>query len=469
MLFNYYGDSCSVNELNGYLQSHNGYYPDSSIGVLNKVSLAGDRVEYAGYALENFTSKKDPTKPGSWRAGSTFLVEHGRHHPVATFRIQSKGIAEVDRWYDRTDTARVRDKMVVYLQPVMAKVSEFENSRLMGRRVNIVELPGSAGLPAAVESLLVSGTPVGINTHNNSGAGHFVVADGWRPIFGRGRAGRGTYTIKDPFWDLKTLADSTFFVNEFRLARYLELSGPSALNGTAGVASATAGEEGLAILVNGGMDIAITDPLGRQIRVDPTTGSYVSEVPGAYVLDHWCGDDESDVPSDPDGGLSVFELPGAPDGSYQLRVTTGGATGVCAAVFDTSGVLAAAAVLDTVSASTGNVYGIAYMSGIPSVNVTWLGALAVESVGRTSSGLRVFGSPSRGPVRFGIAAATAAPDAIDIYDVGGRRVATVEVEGPSVGTRVVSWNWLMSGCHDGVYFARLRSGVGGAIRLVVFR
>lgn len=78
-------------------------------------------------------------------------------------------------------------------------------------------------------------------------------------------------------------------------------------------------------------------------------------------------------------------------------------------------------------------------------------------------------NPATGPVQFTRAAGPATP--LDVFDLAGRRVATLE---PATGGAGVSWTWdgrdsAGSASGAGVYFARPRDGRGPGVRLTLVR
>ena len=88
------------------------------------------------------------------------------------------------------------------------------------------------------------------------------------------------------------------------------------------------------------------------------------------------------------------------------------------------------------------------------------GARIVEST------LRVSSNPARGAVRFSRAGAGAQP--LDLFDVTGRRLATLEPR--SIGG-AIEWRWEgeVAIGRSSVVFARVRGTNGGSLRLVLFR
>ena len=155
-----------------------------------------------------------------------------------------------------------------------------------------------------------------------------------------------------------------------------------------------------------------------------------------------------------------------------MRVNSDGDMAVSVAAFDTSGVLVAAAAMDTSATAGGNSYEVAYSAGTPAVSISWLGAVSVDdSHGlRLGPGLAVWGTPTSGPVRFKIQAADdGRADHLEIFDLSGRRVADVEIGPGSSSASVVTWEWRNAGCGPGIYFARLQARPQRIVRFVVLR
>ena len=94
---------------------------------------------------------------------------------------------------------------------------------------------------------------------------------------------------------------------------------------------------------------------------------------------------------------------------------------------------------------------------------------SLESAPLASGALRGFPNPSRGALSSRRAGASAAP--VDLFDLAGRRIASVEATPLSSG-----WQWRWDG-HDergrqaeaGVYFARERGVGAGSFRFVIAR
>jgi hypothetical protein len=79
--------------------------------------------------------------------------------------------------------------------------------------------------------------------------------------------------------------------------------------------------------------------------------------------------------------------------------------------------------------------------------------------------LRVRRNPTTVPVQFVLAAPAEVGDAIELFDLRGRRVGVVQV---APGGRDVQWDWREEQHRAGVYFARQRSG-SEAVRFVILR
>jgi hypothetical protein len=249
------------------------------------------------------------------------------------------------------------------------------------------------------------------------------------------------------------------------MARYVvPVGGPEPLLADAD-ASASSSTAGLAILASGARRVEIVDPLGRRMLRDAGSGEGIYEVPGAAIEDLSSEHDNGGDVDDPLTGYDV-QIPTAVDGNYTVRVYADDGLSLSASAYDAGGVFASDGAVDTTAGPTGNAYNLAYSAAGQSIAVTWLGAVGVGSTAPTGpSLLRVRTNPATGPVEFVLAGAGLAGDAIEIFDIGGRRVDVVEV---AEGRQVVSWHWARAGCRPGVYLARLRSGTA-MVRFVVVR
>jgi hypothetical protein len=116
--------------------------------------------------------------------------------------------------------------------------------------------------------------------------------------------------------------------------------------------------------------------------------------------------------------------------------------------------------------------GVENPSIVHPTQVPGLSAFLLELTGAAAApALRAFPNPTRGPVSFTVAPATEADAPIDLYDLAGRRVATVH---PTRAAGRSSWWWDGRDAQGravapGPLFARARHAAGPALRLTVTR
>lgn len=442
MCYTYAGFPATVNGLNTYLQQSRGYQPDR-VAIVTFVSPTGDAIHYtaAGETKLNVDDR--------------FLVEHGTYtNPLATYRVTVAGRhGQATRVTEHSATApSVGDPGRLYwnMKPRVA-------DGLTGGQLQTTDLPESPQLAAAVESLLVRDIAVQLNV-----PGHFVVASGWTSSLRPDGGDRGTYVIKDPFDDrnyVKLIEGK--YRNTFTMARYVVPSGTLASAGAAG-----SGAPGLGILASGAWRVEVTDPLGRRLLRDAGTGEGIYEIPGASIADVSSEHDNGGDVDDPLTGYDV-EIPTAVDGTYIVRVFANDGLSLTASGYDASGIFATADAADTTVGAIGSVYEIPYSGAGQSVAMTLVGTAGVRQVPPSADMLRVRQSPSRGLIEF-VVSNSPNGDAIDVYDISGRRVGVVEVRA-GAGMQVVPWDWRTAGCRPGVFLARLRSRGNETVRLVVLQ
>ncbi len=459
MNYSFLGVPCAVDSLNNFLRRSRGYFPED-VAFVSRVSTSGDTIEFRGPALADRIN---------WKQDHTFLVERGRYvHPIATFRILpgEPRRAVVETRHDLSSAVAVGDTGRVYWSMNPTRADRFTRDASGQPRLRTVEIPGSPSLAAKVESLLVRGIPVQVNTH-----GHMVVADGWVPSFRPDTTARGTYAIQDPLdrRNYRRLIQGKYR-NEFKLARYVvAVGGGPGPNALAGLNEA-GDEHGLSIVVGHASNVTITDPMGRSIARDPGTGLYSSSIPDAWVIDDIVADHDVDDGLDGPPVMHQFHLPAAVDGHYTVRVDSDGGMAVSVAAFDTGGVVAATAAMDTSQAPSGNSYDVTYSAATSSVAIAWLGPIAVEVRSPVEPRFRVLRNPTSGPVQFEIRSAEdTEADHLEVFDLCGRRVAALDIGSASLRGSVVTWDWRGAGCRAGVYFALQRSRARGVVRFVVLR
>lgn len=321
------------------------------------------------------------------------------------------------------------------------------------------DLHDSPQLAAQVESLLVRDIAVQVNVPD-----HMVVAHGWTSSFRPDGSAKGTYFIRDPFDDRNyTKLIQGKYRNTFTMARYVLPTG-AVLTGSDLVAGSD--PPGLAILASGARRVEVIDPLGRHMMRDAGTGEGVYDIPDAVIEDVSSEHDNGGDVDDPLTGYDI-EIPTTVDGHYTVRVYSDDGLSMSVNGYSSSGVFASDDAADTTAAPVGNTYDVLYSGSGQTISVTHTGTIGVnESPSPIPSHLRVRRSPTTGPVEFVFGSITTAGDAIDVFDITGRRVDAVEV-GPSEGTRAAMWDWRGAGVRPGVYLARLRSRPSEMTRFVV--
>jgi hypothetical protein len=215
------------------------------------------------------------------------------------------------------------------------------------------------------------------------------------------------------------------------------------------------------MLASGARRIEIIDPLGRRMMRDAGSGEDVCEITGATIEDISSEHDNGGDVDDPLTGYDI-DIPIAFDGHYTVRVFAEDGLSLTASGYGQSGVLSSDGVADTTAGPTGNTYDVLYDAG--SVVVSHITTLGVERTPSEPGVLRVLRCPTRGPVEFAVMGQDAAGDAVDVFDITGRKVDVVYL---APGATAVSWDWRRANCRPGVYLGRLRSRGSSSGRAVV--
>jgi hypothetical protein len=446
MDYTHTGFPCTVNGLNTYLQQNRGYEPDQ-VAIVTFVSPSGDAIRYTA------------TGKTKLNAGDKFLVEHGTYtNPLATYQVTVAGrLGQASRTTIHSATIpSVGDPGRVYWKMKPRVADGFTSSP----QLRSIDLPDSPQLAAQVESLLVRDIAVQLNVPD-----HFVVASGWTSSFRPDGSARGTYPIKDPFDNRNfTKLIEAKYRNTFTMARYVVPTGALEVPGNVAAAS---DPPGLGILASGARRIEVIDPLGRHMLRDAGTGEGVYEIPDASIEDVSSEHDNGGDVDDPLTGYDI-EIPTTVDGHYTVNVYSDDGLAMSANGYTSTGIFASDDAVDTTAAPVGNVYDVLYSGSGQPVSVTHTATLGVNTMPSPSvpSLLRVRHSPTTGPVEFVITGPEVTGDAIDVFDISGRRVDAVQVVG-GTGTQTVSWDWHSVGCRPGVYLARLRSRPSEMTRFVI--
>lgn len=452
MAYTYSGFGCSVDSLNAHLQRTRGYQ-DDQVAIVTFVSPTGSSIRFAG------------TGGTTLGVGDRFVVELGKYtNPLATYQVtaQYQAIPFVAGQASRVAThsttiPSINDPGRVYWNTIPTVTDAYTESPQL-RSVNLRDSPQVA---AQVESLLVRDIPVQLNV--GPSGGHWVVANGWTSSFRPDGSARGTYSIKDPFdpRNFTKLIEGQYR-NTFVAARYVV---PTGLDAFVSVSSVTSGPPGLSVLASGARRVEVIDPLGRHIMRDAGTGEAVSDIPDAVIEDvaseHDNGGNLDDLPTG-----YVVDIPTTADGHYTVNVYADNGLSMSASGYGASGVFASDAAVDTTHGATGGTYDILYSGSGQLVVVTDTGTIGVGAVPVVPSFLRVRRSPTTGPVEFVVSDAGSTEDAIDVFDISGRKMDVVQIS-VGTGSRAISWDWRLAGCRPGVYLARLRSRPSEMTRFVV--
>jgi len=162
----------------------------------------------------------------------------------------------------------------------------------------------SSATDAILDNFLQSGNPVimGVNKKccdekGRSYAGHFVVATGKTTV-----NGNPTYTINDPWYGKTTL------YNQWNNTYFSVLL----LSGT------LADQRSLRVSAHSPVELLITDPQGRRLGYDPTTGTILNEIPDAEysiqsIVANALGPEQLPV-------SKVIEIHVPIDGQYNLTI-----------------------------------------------------------------------------------------------------------------------------------------------------
>jgi hypothetical protein len=455
----YYGAACNPRSLNQYLQGHsNGHF---FTAVARITSVAGNNVTFS-------------LLPGARTVGPTFLIQEGRNAPLATVAVQSiidtTGAGLITQRF-RGGGVSIGDYGMVYDEVNYLAASAGFSSGTW-QVTGLKPKPGDT-FPALAESTMAADDPVFLYTGiDTSGATHWVVGEGREPAFISATAARGTYRIKDPGYldgsgqPLRRLLQSPH-KNKFQSALACTVL---ASERPQDAPAATISGEGLAVRVQGAATVELTDPMGRTITYDAGQDRYVSGIPNAIALRRF----SLVAPADPSvrtGASDILQVPDAVSGSYVLKVTGEGAA---------SYVLRALAAAGTGSSSHAIVLGQSqgqpqsYVMNYNPTTVTPPTPTDVPTKERSGfRGLDVGPNPAVGEVRINFSLEDAGAIDLAVYDVQGRRVASLLSGRVAKGPQAVSWDSRAEGTsriRAGLYLVRLVvDGQSTVRRLVVMR
>ncbi|HEX8386054.1 MAG TPA: T9SS type A sorting domain-containing protein [Rubricoccaceae bacterium] len=103
--------------------------------------------------------------------------------------------------------------------------------------------------------------------------------------------------------------------------------------------------------------------------------------------------------------------------------------------------------------------GVGYAAGHRLYRIDTGGFVAAEEAAAGTDGLDVLApNPARGPVRVGYRVSVSGPVRVEVFDVQGRRVASLVDGEAGPGAHVATW--VPDGLAPGLYVVRMRSGAG---------
>ncbi len=441
MALKYYGLDYTPATLNAYLQSTPGGYARAVSGGISSVD---------GYNVTFENASAD------LKVNTEFLIEQAVRQPLATVKVLSRSGADgagVIRSRHLPGSIQVGDKCVVY--------GNIDPGRIIRLGAFAIENYGGSGAPDLVERALTDSFPVILEEPGNPT--HFIVAHGWEPAFVSAGSARGTYSVRDPGFNVQRLIQDRYD-NKFIAARGLRRKSPSGVPAPQFAATVEEADEALTIGINGPAHAYITDPLGRVIRLDEQLGEYVTSIPDV-VADRRLAVDDHDDPATGGEPIDLICLQNAVAGQYSLLVQSeaDGVVWVSGSAYHDVTAEAHAALFHVASLGMQAQYRLAYSPGAsPTVDLEFLSTTDVpQSQWPEQLMLRLAANPARGqmPLIYGLAPGVSG--ILDFFDISGRRIRSMQLMGRSSGEQ---WAW-WDGRDDngvarpsGIYLVRLRAG-----------
>jgi hypothetical protein len=461
MIHNYFRVDATVvtpDKLNHWLQTHQGYNRYGAIVIDSLVGQgAGDRVrfhlapdgapwrvgDHAVVEIQNFTRPAFEVQIDQLFAGSP---PYGRATVSHAFETVAGGNI---RAYKRGD-------MSLRLAGLGRSLGSpnpwaFDSTGKFGPTADKAERCLGDSLPAMLAV---------------SGGGHFVVADGRRPVWVNSTTPLGTYSISDPLAGRWTLGAG--YGNTFNAALYAKPQLPQHMPMPQD--GVQAGEDaGLRIIAFGPASATVRDPSGNSIALDPG-GSYVSEIPNAIALRGIVSGTPAN-PSTQSQPHDVFDIPLAASGGYVVMLAGEGSgeAGVYAESYSPALSTQAMDAAGSVSLGQTRTFVISYDAltrGVSLADVT-----GVEGSGDGwAPRLVTSPNPAWGEVAIGWIIPNGGQAELSVYDVLGRRIATLH-DGPiAAGPGGTTWKGLNDAGRPvarGVYFVRLTSQLQTTVARVV--
>jgi hypothetical protein len=455
MANNYYGAAATPRTVNQFLQGRNDGHFYRTVTQIS--SVAGDNVSFT-------------LLPQSGTVGPTFLIERGRNSPLATVSVVSimgtTGTGTITQRFQGGDV-QVGDYGFVY-----DEVNYLEGSAGFSTgtwQVTGLKPKSDDTVAALAESTLATNTPVFLYTGVDAGgATHWVVGEGREPAFTSATVARGTYRIKDPAYTdggaqplrrlLQVPHNNTFQAALVCTALTSEIP-PLAASGVSG--------QGLALRVQGNATLEIVDPTGKTITYDAARDRYASGIPHAIALRRF----RLIAPSNPSistGVSEILQIPDAATGSYFIKVAgQAGESYVLRAVAMAGSGLSSRAILVETSAGSPQYYRMEYTATTVSTPTPTAVPDVEAPVGR---GLRIQPNPVIGVAEIRFDLKQASDVELGIYDLQGRRVASLLEGTLSPGPKVLRWDGRgLSGTRvgAGIYLVRFVSDGLAVVRRIV--
>ena len=324
---------------------------------------------------------------------------------------------------------------------------------------------GRSHSPAqAVEAAMIDSLPSLLFVGESKSNPHWVLTAGWRPAFVSAHAARGTYGIANPI-DLTGL--STLFAsyaNRFDgawVGRLLAGSEPQS-----GSLAATGGLSDPATVTlwqTGDAHLQFVGSGGESLTYDPATDDYSTNIPGALAIrqaqpGNSATPSTGNVPAD----LIVLPVNGSTTYSLTATATAAGAVALGATYRDGLGSARGAAASARLTDGGRGYFDLTVSPGAPEpVALTLSSTVGVqESATPSRLRMRIAPNPSAGVSRIAFDLPSGGRRRIDIYDVMGRRVRTLDDGVLAPGSYVEVWDGRGEGgalIQAGLYFVRLQA------------
>lgn len=458
MAHQYFGINTTPNELNRYLQLNGGYSPEIFATV---TGVTDSTIEYRLSA-----SARRPI------GDTVFVLARDRAKAILAAVVTDSSTiwtARVVRVI-RPDLPALPGSAVGTFGLINPSVA---SRRYSNGKWTLQTLRTDSLAAADVELALTDSVPVFLRVRNKR---HFVLATGWRPLFGDSARALATYTINDPGYAISLLSHQQYRNTFEEPRRCVPLpSAPPPAPAQRSSASAQSGQTSgsMVVVVQGGSRVQLVDPAGRLLRFDAERGRYLSEDADLIALHAEQIDDEEDstMVSDP---AEIISIAAPTSGDYLLTVRSDADAELrlyAAALDDTAGVEGMIDI-SPVAAGTQVRYRLSYSGSVPpSVALSLLGTTEAEPNAAVPRGLRlvVISNPSRGQIELNCIGGTNDRINWEVFDVRGRRVHTEDVPAGSQSAVRLKWGGPEGGLGasaPGLYFVRARRGDASAVTRV---